>query len=321
MNLVKVFTSLTTLAIPTAIAATPEAVMRPQEWSAVEQIYVHGDIPEVQGITTTASFPISDYQPEQVIGNALSLLQPQESWSLAVMLSVIGVIILFGIFTIVNGSVKLNNGFSGNKVLRWSKADVAIHWLGGISCMVLIISGIVIASGKFLIEPSLTDSRWLGIINSAINWHALLALPFIAGYVLMVIKWASKQAPKAYDLKWFASLGGYLNFGSFKGKHPDAGFANAGEKLWFWTFAIFGFMISVSGLVLMYPESITVSKDTANWMLVGHLISAIVIGAFSVVHIFMATVISEGGMENMVSGYCDENWAKQHHNLWYQEVK
>lgn len=318
MNLIKVFTSLTTLAIPTAIAAAPEAVMRSQEWSPINILLVHGDIPETQGITTTSSFSVSDYQPDQVIGNALSLLQPQESWSFAVMFSVIGVIILFGLFTTVNGTVKLQDGFAGKKVLRWSKADIAIHWLGGISCLVLIISGMVIASGKFLIAPGLTDSRWLGIINSAVNWHALLALPFIAGYLLMIIKWASKQMPKAYDLKWFASLGGYLNFGAFKGKHPDAGFANAGEKLWFWTFAIFGFVISVSGLVLMYPDSITVTKDMANWMLVGHLISAIVIGGFSVVHIFMATVISEGGMENMVSGYCDENWAKQHHNLWYE---
>jgi formate dehydrogenase subunit gamma len=23
----------------------------------------------------------------------------------------------------------------------------------------------------------------------------------------------------------------------------------------------------------------------------------------------------------MVSGYCDENWASQHHNLWYDEIK
>jgi len=26
-------------------------------------------------------------------------------------------------------------------------------------------------------------------------------------------------------------------------------------------------------------------------------------------------------MESMISGYCDENWAIQHHNLWYDELK
>ena len=31
--------------------------------------------------------------------------------------------------------------------------------------------------------------------------------------------------------------------------------------------------------------------------------------------------IREGGMECMKSGYCDENWAIQHHNLWYDEIK
>ena len=26
-------------------------------------------------------------------------------------------------------------------------------------------------------------------------------------------------------------------------------------------------------------------------------------------------------MENMLSGKCDENWAKQNHNLWYAKIQ
>jgi formate dehydrogenase subunit gamma len=37
-------------------------------------------------------------------------------------------------------------------------------------------------------------------------------------------------------------------------------------------------------------------------------------------HISMAVLLVEGGFESMQTGYCDENWAKQHHNLWYQEI-
>ena len=72
---------------------------------------------------------------------------------------------------------------------------------------------------------------------------------------------------------------------------------------------------------MMFPETFVVTKNTANFVLVLHIVSTIIISAFSVVHIFMATVMSEGGMSNMTSGYCDENWAKQHHNLWFKELK
>ena len=36
---------------------------------------------------------------------------------------------------------------------------------------------------------------------------------------------------------------------------------------------------------------------------------------------YMGAVMSEGGMENMLSGKCDENWAKQNHNLWYAKIQ
>jgi len=30
---------------------------------------------------------------------------------------------------------------------------------------------------------------------------------------------------------------------------------------------------------------------------------------------------TEGSLEAMTTGYVDETWAKEHHNLWYEEVK
>ena len=123
-----------------------------------------------------------------------------------------------------------------------------------------------------------------------------------------------------YDLKWFLVVGGYINFGPFKGKHPDSGFANAGEKMWFWTLTLFGLFISVSGIMLVLP-GLDLPREASMGALLIHSISAVILIAFTIVHIWMATVLSEGGMECMKSGYCDENWAIQHHNLWYDEIK
>jgi formate dehydrogenase subunit gamma len=38
-------------------------------------------------------------------------------------------------------------------------------------------------------------------------------------------------------------------------------------------------------------------------------------------HIYLGSVGTEGVLDGMVSGEVDEGFAKQHHNLWYEEVK
>ncbi|MBY6187370.1 formate dehydrogenase subunit gamma [Marinobacter hydrocarbonoclasticus] len=236
-------------------------------------------------------------------------------------LALFGMIAAFAAFIAVNGISKLHHGFSGKMVYRWSKADVAIHWLGAIPCLLLILTGLTLLAGRLIIEPYLGQQTFATMAAIAKPVHDYMAIPFMLGWLLMTVKWAKNQIPAKYDIAWFMVVGGYINFGPFKGKHPDAGFANAGEKLWFWTFAAFGAVISASGVILLFPEYVEPSRNLSLLSLIIHGVSAIIICAFSIVHIFMATVMSEGGMECMVSGYCDENWAIQHHNVWYDEIK
>jgi hypothetical protein len=40
--------------------------------------------------------------------------------------------------------------------------------------------------------------------------------------------------------------------------------------------------------------------------------------AATVFHIYMATIGEQGAFESMWNGVVDENWAKQHHSIWYQ---
>ncbi|MDR8525740.1 MULTISPECIES: formate dehydrogenase subunit gamma [Shewanella] len=239
----------------------------------------------------------------------------------AMMAALFGMIIIFVLFIKVNGISKLHGGFSGKLVYRWSKFDVSIHWLGAIPCLLLILTGLTLLAGRFFFQPYIGEGFWAGLVNGAKQVHDIMAIPFMIGWALMSVLWAKNQMPKMYDLKWMMVVGGYINFGPFKGKHPDAGFANAGEKLWFWAFAVFGLVVSASGMLLLFPNLFEPSRTLSLIALVLHSVAAIIITAFSIVHIFMATVMSEGGMECMVSGYCDETWASQHHNLWFDEIK
>lgn len=279
-------------------------------WEALQQ--------GVEGRTTgTAPFAnqaINSYDPR--------LLQVRNDYlSYGIFAALFGMIGAFVVFIVVNGISKLSDGFSGKLIYRWSKFDLFIHWLGAIPCILLIITGLTLLAGKFLIEPVLGQATFASMSALAKPIHDYMAIPFMIGWLLMSVKWAKNQLPEKCDFAWFLAAGGYINFGPFKGKHPHAGFANAGEKLWFWTFAFGGAVISATGVILLFPDLVEPSRTLSLIALVLHGLTAIILTAFSVVHIFMATVMSEGGMECMVSGYCDENWAIQHHDLWYNDIK
>ncbi|MEC4727151.1 formate dehydrogenase subunit gamma [Shewanella sp. D64] len=302
-------------------AAEYTETLKPEAWNPINLVVVQADAPELLGIANSAKLPMREQPAQAVSTSALEVLDTGEAWGYATLWSLVLAITVFTLFTWINGPVRLANGFSGIKIKRWSSTDLLIHWLGAIACLALILTGIVIAGGRYFLIDWMSAYSWNNFIASSISIHNFFAIPFVIGWLVMTIKWARKQLPESCDFAWFKSLGGYLNFGPLKDSHPDAGFANAGEKLWFWCFALFGAVLVVSGLALMYPEAMTLAKGTMMWMLVLHCISAIILGVFTVVHIFMATLISEGGMENMVSGCCDENWAKQHHNLWHKQIR
>jgi formate dehydrogenase subunit gamma len=62
------------------------------------------------------------------------------------------------------------------------------------------------------------------------------------------------------------------------------------------------------------------SRDSityAHWI---HSIAAVGIMAGAMGHIYMGTIAMEGAFEVMQTGYCDANWAKEHHDIWYDEM-
>ncbi|WP_076541395.1 formate dehydrogenase subunit gamma [Shewanella sp. UCD-KL21] len=236
------------------------------------------------------------------------------------VLAVVGVFGAFLLFYLINGPAKLSKGFSGKMLERWTKADITLHWIMAVSCLILVFTGLMVMLGKFAIQPYVSAGIWAGVIGFSKLVHDWTGPVFIVSWLVCIVKWMPLQTFKMYDLKWFLVVGGYINFGPFKGKHPNSGFANAGEKMWFWTLVFFGLFISVSGIMLVLP-GLDLPREASMAALLIHGISAAILIAFTIVHIWMATALCEGGMEAMVSGYCDENWAMQHHNVWYDEIK
>jgi formate dehydrogenase subunit gamma len=182
---------------------------------------------------------------------------------------------------------------------------------------VLGISGLVMFFGKHLLLPIMgyTLFAWLTVLCK--NLHNFVGPFFIVATVIFVVLFIRDNLPRAYDLKWFAKSWAYLT-----GKeHVPSGRFNAGEKVWFWGgVVVLSVVVSWSGLILLFPnfdQTRAVMQEAWIW----HAVAALIYIALSLGHIYLGTLGVEGAYQAMRTGYVDEVWAKEHHEIWYNEVK
>jgi len=224
------------------------------------------------------------------------------------------ILVVLAIYHLMTGGYKLQ-GRTGRKVPRWPGIDRFIHWYTAVLFLVLAITGLSLLWGRTLLIPIMGKEAFAAWANMAKPVHDYLSLFFTAGLLVMLIKWFHHNIWKSYDFKWLVSGGGYLGGSG----HPPAGFANAGEKLLFYTLIFAGGAMVVSGLYLLFPNWGTerAGMQLAN---VIHGASSLICFMFICLHIYLATIGSEGALEGMVHGEVDEQYAKQHHPLWYDEI-
>ncbi|WP_028025034.1 formate dehydrogenase subunit gamma [Enterovibrio calviensis] len=220
------------------------------------------------------------------------------------------------LFYLWAGRIELANKRSGKKVKRWTPFERAMHWFTAINFLILGFSGIVLLYGRHFIKPVAPDAIWGSIIYAAKVSHNYLGPLFVLGLLCMLVKWFKNNIINKVDIEWFKQGGGILP----NGKHPDAGFCNGGEKIWFWLLATVGVVVCVTGLVMDFPifGQTRADMQIAN---VIHGIASLGLLAAAFGHIYIGTVGTEGALEGMATGYVDETWAKQHHKLWLDEVQ
>ena len=227
---------------------------------------------------------------------------------------IIFVLLVLAAKHIVKGKDKLETR-TGRTVTRWSTFERIMHWYVAISFIILAITGLSLIFGRTLLIPLMGKegfAAWAGLAKPV---HDYLALPFAAGLVLLLLMWIGKNIPKSYDVKWLASLGGAIGDG-----HPPAGFFNAGEKVFYWLLFLGGVAMTLSGVYLLFPNLETARESMQFWHIV-HSSSGLFLIAVALGHIYLGSIGTEGVLEGMVKGEVDEGFAKQHHSVWYEEVK
>lgn len=223
------------------------------------------------------------------------------------------VVLALGLFYILKGSIKLDEERSGRTVARWSKEERILHWTTAVLFIIMAIGGLSLLFGRAVLIPVLGGAgfaAWAGFSKVVHNYTGLL---FTVCIVLMIVSWMKYNLPRKEDWDWVRKGGGML------GKHASAGRVNAGEKAWFWFIALAGLAVCISGLVLDFPNLFTgrFTMQTANII---HAVLAIGWIGFFLGHAYIGTLGTEGALEGMTTGDVSVEWAKQHHDLWYDEV-
>jgi formate dehydrogenase subunit gamma len=109
------------------------------------------------------------------------------------------------------------------------------------------------------------------------------------------------------------------------GKHVPSHRFNAGEKIWFWGgVTVLGLVVSASGWVLDMIVPIPGIEYWRGTMQLAHIIhaaAAILMTVMAMGHIYVGSIGMEGALQGMKTGYVDEAWGKEHHELWYDDMK
>ncbi|MCR9596013.1 formate dehydrogenase subunit gamma [Vibrio alginolyticus] len=256
------------------------------------------------------------YTTSQSPEHGVLISKPGETWYILKekWMSPAGAVAIFGSIAMVImayvfvGPLMLSKPRTGKKMKRWSRLDRALHWSMAFTFLTLAFSGLMLVYGK----------HFLNIVMLAKQYHNYMGPLFFILLMLVLFKWWRKSIPNMTDVRWFMKMGGMV--GKYKGTHPSAGFSNGGEKAIYWLLIFFGAIAAVSGLVLDFPIFGQTRRDMELSNLV-HAISALILICGFIFHIYIGLFGMEGALEGMVTGEVDETWAKEHHDLWYEEVK
>ncbi len=266
----------------------------------------------------------------------------------------LGVLGLLALFFLIRGRIRIEAGRSGITIERFKFIERFGHWLIAGSFIVLGLTGLLSLFGRRTLQL-LADPDNPGRYESAREIYAASALwskwihdnvawAFMLGIILVFVMWVAHNLPNRHDLVWLAKGGGLFS----KHSHPPAKKFNAGQKIIFWAVIILGVSISVSGLSLLFPFQLPMFASTFHHLnnfslpeLFGygalpetltphaemqlaqtwHAIIAFVFIGIIFAHIYLGTIGMEGAYDAMGTGEVDLNWAKEHHNLWVEEVR
>jgi formate dehydrogenase subunit gamma len=275
----------------------------------------HSQAPEAGNLIQ----PFVQYPGSSLTNAGEAWRQVRNNWILPYGGSLLLIVLLaIGIFYKTKGPLGGHIPDTGRKIERFTPFERAAHWANAGAFLALAVSGIVMAFGKYFILPVIGGTLFGWLAYALKNLHNFVGPLFAVSLLIVVFTFLKDNIANAADFVWLKKAGGMV------GDHqvPSHRF-NAGEKGLFWWGVCFpGLLVVGSGFVLnlLVPGL----GDVRGEMHIAHMIHAVAALVTTVAvmgHIYMGTVGVKDAYDGMRTGYVDEAWAKEHHELWYDDIK
>ncbi len=226
----------------------------------------------------------------------------------------IGPSIMFVVFLIVlhyhsYGPKRIPFDPYSDEIQRFTFFERAVHLIRLISFVILAVTGLILAFNLRLWQELL-----VGPPKRLHDVHEAAGFTFILTMALGIALWFRDALFASYDRVWVRKVGGYLGY---KGEVP-AGRFNAGQKMFYWYTAVFGAVMSISGVILVFQDhfGLPVICTTSTFHnLVGFFLIAGVLA-----HAYLGTVANPGTWRVLVDGTVTREWARHHHPNWYRAL-
>ena len=201
---------------------------------------------------------------------------------------------------------------------RFTYFERFTHWTVAITFVVLAVSGIVIAFGKYFLLPIVGATLFGWLTYALKTLHNVVGPIFGLALLVFIVAYVRDNIPRAHDITWLKKGGGMLS-----GAHVASGKFNAGEKIVFWGGVIaLGLIVVASGFVL--DKLVPGMAYTRGQMQIGHMVHAaasMLMMALFLGHMYLGSIGMKGAYQAMKTGHVSEDWAKEHHELWYDDIK
>ncbi len=228
------------------------------------------------------------------------------------------VAVALGLFYWRVGPIGGHEPNTGRMIERFTYLERVAHWSVAITFVILAVSGIVLAFGKFFLLPVLGGTLFGWLAYALKTAHNFAGPVFAVALVVFAFIFIKDNFPRAHDLAWLAKGGGLLS-----AQHVPSGRFNAGEKVVFWGGVItLGLVVTASGLVLnLLVPGLGLLRGDMQVAHMVHAVAGLLMTAMFAGHIYLGSVGVKDALSGMRTGYVDETWAKEHHELWYDDVK
>ncbi|MFQ6057396.1 MAG: formate dehydrogenase subunit gamma [Anaerolineae bacterium] len=212
---------------------------------------------------------------------------------------------------------------AGMGVTRFKAAERFVHWLHFLAYAVLLVTGIVLYVpwlSAFTVGAAGLASRLL---------HRIFAVIFMVTPVIYLIFSPSEFFENlrlafswgADDWAWFRAAWGYYARGE-KGIMPEQGKFNTGQKLNGVVQVVGFFVFAITGLIMWFGKG-AVPPGLYQWSVFFHDLAVIATVCLFTVHLYLVAIhpVARESITAMVTGTVSDEYAKEHHGKWYEEVK